>query len=1025
MKTPAALLTLLLLAPPAAHAQTAAPYVAVLSDGTRVEGDRVTGWHEPGSVPHLQGVPLHDARRQLLWFRNRRIKPYDPSSNRLGFVEFVGGDRLIGRVVGGQPSSEIDGLNVPAHVLVKLAAPLRVPRVASLPHARILPGRIQRVVWGRASQHRLRPGTVFCRDGRQLGFLRLRWKKDSVLLLVKNGTREVKLTNIAEVHLPRIDPWQAYYQELAVLSPSCRSRLVRLETAGGMIATGSDLRFIAAPYATPHQKQQAIDRLKRMDDQIIRAKLAKEDDYKKLQQARVEYQRQLAEGETRKKAAKQVSDKAVADTRQRIDNQRKADAARLTTQRRQLEQQLRAAEQAMQQRLAAMPADKRDKELKAFRQRQAQTRKSREKSLASERLKHETQSKQRQKELEQFIKSETQKLKKHEQDLARLLAPATQEVAQKTKRWEQHSKHLESVRSHRASAARAPQGHPGSWYHMVQPVWSLHPLWVPFSSIHTRLSFAPDQVPLSRVHPTAAVSPALLPWYLDRNSAGQLLRSGGQRHGWGFAVHAYSELSFALPQCAKSFRSRVGLDHLALAGGCVRARVYVGSVKSSPVYQSPLLIGSKKTADTGWIQLRLPSKGPKHLILQADPAHEDRPPGADPLNIRDKLDWLDPQLGLDTAKLQDEVREQIGPLIAASQGWTLTLDKRGVYTWTSHLHKPEGSGAGRFVMMVRAQGQPLRLLREMTIAPTDKWLVVHLGLGIGENPRPDAVTLHVGGRQVRSRKIPIRQLWQSRPTPIVFSLDEYQGKKITLELRQPAGGKPLHWQTVSTLTAPPPAYRLVDIMELVGKSDMQVPYELGQALQSDRIGKEEKLAALEITQLGGIVNFRPSLTADVPLDTLANVLIGSDWTGGDKTFIKTFMTFRKMSSLKTLLVTEDSGISSGTITKLQAQMPKLTIMRFIKRVPSPEHGKACNVTWRNLTPKEVVVLWINPQGKLNFSRHIKAGEVMKRSAQYLFRYEAHYLRKDYTSAEDYTLTLPLTSFVVAADAVWEIRPPGK
>jgi hypothetical protein len=1019
----AALLSLIV--PPAAHAQSAAPYEAMLSDGTRVEGSQMTGWHKHTAVPHLQGVPLHDARRQLLWLRNRDIRSHNPSENRLGFIEFVGGDRFVGRVVGLCPSDESEGLDVPAHLLVRLVAPLHVPgyQPTAQAHAlaHILPGRIQRVVWGHASQHQLKPGTVFYLDGRQLGFLHLRWQRDSVRLLLKNGMREVDLSNITEVHLPRIDPWQAYYEELAVLSPSCRSRLVRLETTGGLIATGSDLRFRASPYATPAQKQQAEKHLKRLDEQINKANAAREASHKDLQQARAEYQRQLAEAETRKKAAKQASDKAVADTRQRIANLRKADAARLKKQRQQLEQEFRAAEQAMQQRLAAVPAQKREKELKAFRQKQAQTRKKREKSLEDERLKLE---RQRQKELEQFIKGDTQKLKKLEQDLAKQVAAPKQRVAEKTKRWEQYSKHLESVRSQRASA-RDPQGRPRTWRHMVQPVWSLDPLWVPFRSIHTRWSFAPEQVPLCRVRPAATVSPPLLPWYTNHNSDGGPLRSGGQQHGWGFAVHAYSELRFPLPKCANAFRSRMGLDRIVGPGGCVQARVYVGSVKTSPVYQSPLLVGSKKTADTGRIRLKLPSKGPKHLVLQVDPAHDNRPAGADPLNIRDKLDWLDPRLELDRAKLQDQVYRHVGLLIAGSQGWKLTLDRRGVYTWTSHFDETGRSGAGRFLMMLQAQGQPLRFSREMTIGPADKWLAVQVGLPTGENPRPDAVILHVGQRQIKPRKVPIRQRWQSWPAPLLFPIDEYQGKKITLELKQAAGGKPLHWRAVSTSEVPPPAYRLVDIIALAGKSDMQVPYELGQALQSDRISDPAKLAALEINQLGGAVNFRPGFTLKVPLDSLTNVLVGKNWTGGDKMFIKIFTTLKKMPSLKTLLVTEDSGVTRGAIAKLQAEMPKLTIIRFVKRLPSLGGGKSCHVTWRNLTDKDVLVLYINPAGKLQGSRYLKPGQEMKRQANVGNSYEAHYLREDHTRAMVYASRLPLATHVVTPGAVWEIKPRGR
>ncbi len=1005
MKRLAALLTVLLLAPPAAHAQSVPPYEAVLSDGTRIEGDRLTGWHESGSVPHLQGVSLHDAKRQLLWFRNRGVKPYNPSGNRVGFIDFVGGDRFAGHVVGLQPSDESGILNMSAHLLVRPAAPLHVPGQPPAAYAHILPSRIQRVVWGRASQRRLQPGTLYYLDGRQLGFLRLRWQQNSVLLLLKDGTREVELSKIAEVHLPKIDPWQAYYQELAVLSPACRSRLGRLETTGGLIATGSQLRFRAAPYATPQQKLQAIDHLKRLDEQIGKMNAQRAANQQRFERARAIHSRQSTASANQKKAAHQASQKALADMRLRIDNLRKVDAGQFTKKRQQLEQEFRAAEQAMQQRLAAMPADKRDKALKAFRQKQAQLRKRREKSLETGRLKLE---KQRKRELDAFTRSQSNKLAKQQLDLQKKVAPYERVLKAETKRWERYLRQLESVKSQRASTAHGPLGHPGSWYHMVQPVWSLDPLWVPFSSIHTRWSFAPQQVPLSRVQPAATVSPPLLPWHLDRNSAGQLLRSGGREHGWGFGVHAYSELSFALPQCAKTFRSRLGLDRIIGAGGCVRARVYVGSIKSSPVYQSPLLIGSKKTVDTGSIQLRLPSKGPKHLILQVDPVHDNRPRGADPLNIRDKLDWLDPQLGLDTAKLQDEVRGQFGRLITASHEWKLTLDKRGVYTWTSYYDETESPGAGRFRTITRAQGQPLRLSREMTIGPADKWLAVQLSLPTGENPRPDAVTLRVGERQVQPEKIPVRQPWQSWPAPLLFGLEEYQGKQVTLELRQPAGGKPLHWQGVKISKKLPQAYQFARILELAGQSNLQVPLALGSVLYSPRMNDQERIALIEIYRNGGIINFRHPTVGKSQLSDLNNVLVGEDWTGGDKTF----MAFQKVPSLKSLILVKDSGVSSAAVKKLSAVMPDLEVTRF-ERTPSRE-GERCTFWMQNRTGKEVGIYWIDQGGKL--SLRVTLDNTGNRKSHYSnvgSLFEAHVDGKR------------ISKFTVTPGRIWEIKPPEK
>jgi len=321
--------------------------------------------------------------------------------------------------------------------------------------------------------------------------------------------------------------------------------------------------------------------------------------------------------------------------------------------------------------------------------------------------------------------------------------------------------------------------------------------------------------------------------------------------------------------------------------------------------------------------------------------------------------------------------------------------------------------------MLRAEGQALVLSREMTIGPTDKWLAVHVGLPTGEDPRPDTIALHVGEQQVQPRKIPMRQRWQSGPVPFLFPLGQYQGKKVALELRQPAGGSPLHWQGVRTSGAPPAAYRLAEILALAGKRDVQVPYALGQALQSDRISRREKLAALEITQLGGHVNFTSRPAGKGPLDGLASVMIGSDWTGGDKALL----TLRELPDSITLLVAEDSGVSSGAIDKLQTAMPKLAI-RTLKRTPSSRAGEKCFVTWRNHCPEEVVVLWIDELAAVHFSRHLKPGQEMRRDARCRQRYEAHILRKDYAEAEEYTHTKALSRFLVTPDAVWDIKPPA-
>ena len=71
------------------------------------------------------------------------------------------------------------------------------------------------------------------------------------------------------------------------------------------------------------------------------------------------------------------------------------------------------------------------------------------------------------------------------------------------------------------------------------------------------------------------------------------------------------------------------------------------------------LIGSGEPASSGPIALTGPGGGQKSLLLVADPAHADRPPGTDPLDIRDLVDWLEPVLTLDLEKLKSEVAARL------------------------------------------------------------------------------------------------------------------------------------------------------------------------------------------------------------------------------------------------------------------------------------------------------------------------------------------------------------------------------
>jgi len=738
------------------HADAAARYEAVFSDGTRLEGERITGWGKYPGSPHLDNAPLVDKKRPLRWLRDRSLRPWNMPADCSGFIEFVTGDRIVGQVTGSRPSSAADGARTPAHLLVMPVERLDATSYSRQPTpVRVLTGSIRRVVMKPTGGLRCQPGTLFYRDGRRVAFVSLRLGQDCLRLLLSDGTLNVKFADVAEVHFPRIDPWEAYFRELGILSPACRSRLIRFETTGGLIATASELRFHAVPYPSLEYHQRIMATVKRLDAHVMRLQKHEEQQQKRFDRMRADHARQSDEFKKRLQAARQAYQRAKADLEHRTDPRKKRDSSRLT------------------------------RELQKLKRAEAE---------------HRTRSGYFKKRIEHAIAQ-----------------------------WQRRSSSIDQIRAQR-DAARAHSGS-GSWRHIIQPAWSLDALWVPFGGICMRWSFSPDRLPLSRVCPTASVSPALQPWCLNRNSRGQLLRSGGQQYGWGFGVHAYSELAFALPQCATSFRSRLGLDRIVDTGGCVRARIFDGSTAKKPLYASGLLIGSKKTVDTGPIAIGTPAKGPKRLILQADTAHRDRPSGTDPLNIRDKLDWLEPVIGFDLPGLQKAVDRKIVDQQDAWKGWTVKFDKRGGYIWTGRFQKDRSTERGSFRTTLQAGKHPLVLSRSIAVGPDDNWLTVGAGqFAAAGTSRPAAASLRIDNKEIKPEEPPIRQAWQRKDAPMVFAVRQYRRKKVTLELTQPTGSTEVFWHTVGLSDELPQEYRIAAALKKVMalRNSKPLPAKWGQ-----------------------------------------------------------------------------------------------------------------------------------------------------------------------------------------------------
>ncbi len=440
-------------------------FLAVWKDGSRTSADAITDWGRDGSQPRLDGRRLLEGEPAIRWVRNTN---QSVATAPTAFVEFVGGDCLPGRVIGYSDGRDDPADPQSAHLLVAEATEKTATGNASPPPdaLRVTPTWLRRVVWQRSKTARYQPGTVFFRDGGQASFRAVRWTALGVRLLSDRGATLIAFDQIAELHLPRVDPWATHFDQLAVLSPTLEARLLHIETAAGLQATGSQQRF----------------------------------------------------------RARSGGDAADAQT----------------------------------------------------------------------------------------------------------------------------------------------------WAYTIQPAWSLDALNVRFNEIRQWTWFDADEVPLTRIEPSACVQRSSLAgswsaWQIDSNVQGSPLASGGRDYGWGFGVHAHNELEFSLPAGARRFSTRLALDHLSGSAGCVRARIVIDPSRESARYESPAIVGSLDEPRLAELEIPIQAANQgSRITLIADAAMTDFPPNADPLDIRDTFDWLEPLVTLDRKLIQSEIRAR-QPVAVSSQ----------------------------------------------------------------------------------------------------------------------------------------------------------------------------------------------------------------------------------------------------------------------------------------------------------------------------------------------------------------------
>jgi hypothetical protein len=361
---------------------------------------------------------------------------------------------------------------------------------------------------------------------------------------------------------------------------------------------------------------------------------------------------------------------------------------------------------------------------------------------------------------------------------------------------------LATIETQSGFRATAPlsRWHPRDKWIMVQPSWSLMPLFPALAGVTRIFPLQAAEPPLECVEPTRVAQRSALgqswAWRRNRNVQGGPLEPHGPPAAWGLGVQARTELSFPLCVGTQGFRGRVGLDRVVAAGGCFQASIHAGAATAPALWQSGVLVGSGTIADCGTVPLGGPEAGQQELVLVADDAHADRPPGADAHDIRDVVDWVDPRLVLDPAAASRQAAARLPFVIPAWSGWTQTAGPETSVRLVRAFDPVLRNGDAGWAAATVAEGGPLRLTREWpALRPNDENLLIAAAAVGGDKP---VIEVRVDGSRW---ELPLVPQPSGQPAiPFVLPLAGRPAGPLAVEIVVPAKTV-VQWQALG-LTGP-------------------------------------------------------------------------------------------------------------------------------------------------------------------------------------------------------------------------------
>jgi hypothetical protein len=220
------------------------------------------------------------------------------------------------------------------------------------------------------------------------------------------------------------------------------------------------------------------------------------------------------------------------------------------------------------------------------------------------------------------------------------------------------------VRRDQQQDVRRPRASEGAVYYL-QPAWAEQPLALPEQEIAACGYRAGDEAPLSAFPASAVFSRQAIGraggWTVNRSGDGGLLAARNRHADLSVATRSESAIAFELPSEARSLSLAVGIDRAMGDGGCVRCKVVAGEA----LWDSGVIQGKDGVKESG--SLDVAGQGRVQLVTEF--AHDERPAGADPFDIRDQVVWLSPLVKLD---LSGSANERAASILAGLNEWQLT-----------------------------------------------------------------------------------------------------------------------------------------------------------------------------------------------------------------------------------------------------------------------------------------------------------------------------------------------------------------